>query len=446
MLLSQVAAITNGQLMGSDGNVISVNIDTRTLAQGDLYIAIVGESKNGHAYISQAITAGAAAILSDRTLDVQIPYVKVADTTTALQQLAVAQRDVCDVKTIAVTGSCGKTTTRAFLQAVFAQKGNTHASVGSFNNHIGVPLTLLALKNEHEFLISEVGTNAMGEIAPLTMMIKPDVAMITNVGPGHLEGFGSLQNIAEEKGTIFSGLSQGGTAIINSDDRFASYWRPLNQAHRILTFGIKHDADVMADNIIMDAHGYASFTLVLPETYVDVTLATLGMHNVANALAAAAAGYALGLTALQIKAGLEATVAEKHRLVKTVLPSGAILIDDSYNANPLSTEAALSLLAQKASASVLVFGDMKELGDNALALHADIGEKAKQLGLAHLYCYGDLTKQTADAFGEGAYHFDDKNRLIDQLKNELNPGQTILVKGSRSMKMEEVVAGLLSVE
>lgn len=443
MNASHIAQIINGTLHGSDVTIKNISIDTRTLLPGDVYVAIKGEYKDGHDYIPQAIEKGAACIITAKTLNISEPFIVVADTLAAFQQLAAAHRNDIDVKTIAVTGSCGKTTTRALLESVFAQAGHTHASKGSLNNHLGVPLTLLALKPEHDYFVAEVGANHMGEIASLIPSIQPDVAIITNVGPAHLEGFGSLANIAKAKAEIYGGLRNEGTAVINIDDEFAQFWLHMNKNRKVLSFGIKNDADVMADAIEVDERGRPRFTLVLPQSVTDIKLSLFGEHNVYNALAAAAAGYALGLNPLLIKAGLEQAQGETRRLVEKQTPAGITVIDDSYNANPLSTEAAIKFLVHRAKQPVFVFGDMKEMGDDEIDIHLKIGEKARQLGVSKLYCYGDLAKQTAAAFGDGAFHFEDKNALIEELKNNLSPEETVLVKGSNSMKMNEIVEALV---
>ena len=313
MTLNEIATIINGQLVGNDASVLNITIDSRALAPGDLYLALVGEHHDGHDFIDAAFKAGACAVISDRTIS-QTPYIKVTDTLAALQQLGAALRANSTAKVIAVTGSCGKTTTRAFLQSVFSEAGNTHASIGSFNNNIGVPLTLLGLTPSHDYLISEIGTNHLGEIEPLAALAKPDVAIITNVSATHLEGLGTVDNIATEKAAIFSGLSTDGVAIINADDHFASYWQNLNSHRKVVTFGIKQGANVMAEKITLDSNGFASFTLVLPGSCATIKLAMIGKHNVLNALAAASAAYAQGLSIDQIKRGLEATKTEKHRL------------------------------------------------------------------------------------------------------------------------------------
>jgi UDP-N-acetylmuramoyl-tripeptide--D-alanyl-D-alanine ligase len=443
MQSKQIAQIVDGMMHGDEVSVKKISIDTRTLELGDVYIAINGEFKDGHDYIPQAIEAGASCVISDRDLNIPVPYIKVADTLAAFQALAAAHRQQIHVKTIAVTGSCGKTTTRALLESVFAQAGNTHASKGSLNNHLGVPITLLELTTEHKYFVAEVGANHKGEIASLIPLIQPDVAIITNVGPAHLEGFGSLANIAEAKSEIYEGLNDDGIAIVNADDEFAHLWLHLNKQHKVISFGIKHDADVMADDIHIDEGGYATFTLVLPQSVIEVKLPLIGEHNVYNALSAAAAGYALGLTAQQIKQGLEQAQSVTRRLIEKQTPAGMTVIDDSYNANPVSTEAAIKLLVHRSKQPVFVFGDMKEMGADEADIHSKIGEKAKALGVSKLYCYGELAKQTAQAFGDGAFHFENKDALIEELKHNLSAKETVLVKGSNSMKMNEVVEALV---
>ena len=434
MTVTELLAATKGK---------SFSIDTRTLMPGDVYIALRGEAQDGHQFVAQAKERGASSAIVDHAVDVDIPQLIVENTEHALQQLAKQHREQLHPKVIAVTGSCGKTTTRAFLQNVFAEAGVTHASVGSFNNHIGVPLTLLKLEPTHQFLVSEVGANHVGEIANLIPLVQPDVAIITNVGPAHLEGFGSLDNVAKAKAEIYGGLAADGVAVINNDDAFADYWQTINKDRRVVTFGVNTMADVIADNIQFDERGLASFTLMLPDCdSEEVQLAVIGEHNVSNALAAAAAGYALGLTSAQIKQGLEKAQAVYGRLVEKQLPSGAVVIDDSYNANPLSTSAAIKALAKRAGERILVLGDMRELGPDGAQLHAQIGELANSLGIDAVFCYGDLTRHTVRAFGERGFYFADKAKLIEALKLALKSQQTVLVKGSHSMKMNEVVEAL----
>lgn len=444
MKSSVLAKIIGGTLIGPDVTLTGVSIDTRTLQAGEAYIAIMGEFKDGHDFIPQAIQAGAVCIVAQRDCPEVSTVIRVNDTTRALQQIAFAHRQQHNLRTVAVTGSCGKTTTRVLLQHILSQAGVTHASRGSFNNHLGVPLTLLQLQPQHEFFVAEIGANHPGEIAALVPLVQPDVAIITNAGPAHLEGFGgTVEHVARAKAEIYDGLSDTGIAVINADDAFAPFWLKRNAHRQKIQFGIHQVADVMAKAIHMDEIGHPRFTLVLPSQTVDVQLSLIGQHNVYNALAAAAGAYALGLSADQIQQGLMSAAPEKHRLIELKTPEGVTIIDDTYNANPLSTEAAIRLLVHRSAAPVLVLGDMRELGENAETLHHQLGQTAKALGVLHLYGYGECAKHAVDAFGRGAFHFHDKNALIETLKRDCVPSQTILVKGSLSMRMGEVVQAMV---
>lgn len=420
--------------------------DSRAVKAGDVFIALHGELADGHAFLKQAIEAGAVAVVTDHDVDVSVPSFVVDDTLFAFQQLAKSHREQFDVKTIAVTGSCGKTTTRALLQSVFQQAGPTLASVGSYNNHFGVPLTLFQLDHSYAYFVSEIGANHMGEIANLVPLVQPDVAIITNIGPAHLEGFGSLENTAKAKSEIYGGLNEGGVAVVNADDRFAEFLGSVNRQRRVVTFGIDHAADVMAVQVSLDVSGRPTFTLKLPSEHCEVTLQLLGLHNVYNALAAAAAGFALGLSAGQIKKGLEQAQSEKKRLNEYQILKDIVLIDDSYNANPLSTRAAIETLSHRAGKRILVLGDMLELGDEAVKMHDDIGAQAKSQGIDALYCFGELSRHAVERFGADAFHFQSREALIKSLRSQLASGQIILVKGSNSMKMFEVVEALKQIE
>lgn len=420
--------------------------DSRHVKAGDVFIALRGELADGHAFLKQAIDAGAVAVIVDHDVDVSVPTFVVNDTLVAFQQLAKNYREQFDVKTIAVTGSCGKTTTRALLQSVFQQAGPTLASVGSYNNHFGVPLTLFQLDHTYEYFISEIGANHMGEIANLVPLVQPDVAIITNIGPAHLEGFGSLENTAKAKSEIYGGLVEGGVAIVNADDQFSDFLCSVNTQRRVVTFGIDHAADIMAAHVSLDVSGRPTFTLNLPGECCEVTLQLLGLHNVYNALAAAAAGFSLGLSVDQIKKGLEQAQSEQKRLNEYQILKNVTLIDDSYNANPLSTRAAIETLSHRSGQRILVLGDMLELGDEAVKMHGDVGTHAKAQGIDMLYCFGELSRYAAESFGTGAFHFQSREALIKSLRSQLTPGQIILVKGSNSMRMFDVVEALRQIE
>jgi UDP-N-acetylmuramoyl-tripeptide--D-alanyl-D-alanine ligase len=442
MKLSQIAPVLQAQLKGQDAEFDGVSIDTRTLKPGQLYIAIRGERFDGHDFVDNAAKAGAAAAVISQETAAAIPTLKVANTRQALVELARFHRQQFPIPIIAVTGSCGKTTTKALLASVFSQAGHVLFNVSSFNNDIGVPLTLLQLGPQHQYAISEMGANHPGEIAFLTHLVHPNVAIITNAAQAHLEGFGDLNGVACAKGEIFQGLGPQGVAIINADDTYANFWRQLAGSRRVLTFGVLQPADVSARHIQYNANGQPSFELVIGSDSAPVQLQLMGRHNVHNALAAAAAGHAQGLSLTMIQAGLNAAVAEKRRLVEQHSPEGALIIDDSYNANPLSVRAAIELLALRAGERILVIGDMRELGENAASYHQEIGAAAKDSGIEQLYCYGDLSRHAAEAFGKKAHFFTDQQALIQTLKPCLRENTIVLIKGSKSMQMDKVVAAL----
>ncbi len=446
MILSQAAAITQGQLIGSDNEFSGISIDTRSLQPGQLYCAIVGETLDGHDFIQEAFTKGASAVLVSHPVTTKGSQIVVQNTRQALGALAMAHVKNLPAIKIAVTGSCGKTTTRAFLESIFSRQGNTLASVGSFNNDIGVPLTMLQLQENHQYWVQEVGTNHPGEIAALARLVQPDVAVITNVAPVHLEGFGHVEAIAREKSALYAGLSKEGTVVLNLDTPYAKAWQQQFSHHRIVTFSEKQSADVCALNITLSNEQHPSFILQIQDQQAAITLQLIGEHNVANALAAAACAYAEGLPIDKIAEGLNQTQPEKKRLVRRLGFAGATVIDDSYNANPLSVSAALQVLSQiPAACSIFVFGDMRELGVDSQAFHREIGKKAKALGITKLYCYGKEAEFAAQAFGQHAQHFTSQEALIESLKNTLNADTTVLIKGSHSMRMFTIAEALMEI-
>lgn len=442
MKLSQVAQLLHADFQGQDAEFDGVSTDTRTLKPGQLYIALRGEIFDGHNFIKEAVKAGAVGALVSQDENCGIPTLKVTNTRQALAELARFHRQQFSIPIIAVTGSCGKTTTKALLNSVFSQAGKVLANTSSFNNDIGVPLTLLQLTPAHQYAITEMGANHAGEIAFLTHLVHPDVAIITNAAQAHLEGFGDLDGVACAKGEIFQGLGLQGIAIINADDNYADFWKQLAGSRRILTFGVDRVADVSARNIQYSALGQPTFELVIKGQSASVQLQLMGAHNIHNALAAAAAGHVEGLSLEMIQAGLNAAMPEKRRLVEQRSPEGALIIDDSYNANPLSMRAAIQLLAHRSGERILVIGDMRELGEKGPQYHEEIGVEAKKCGIEQLYCYGELTRHAASAFGKKAHFFFDQKELIKALKSHLNKEVTVLIKGSNSMQMDRVVAAL----
>lgn len=444
MKLSAAAALLKAKLQGADAEFTTVSTDTRTLKSGDLFIALQGPKFNGNEFVAEATKKGAVgAIVCGELASTQLPIISVKDTKKALAQLARHQREQVQIPIVAVTGSVGKTTTRAMLASVFRQLGHVLASESSFNNDIGVPLTLMRLRSDQDYAIFELGANHIGEIAHLVELVKPSVAIITNAGPAHLEGFGSLEGVAKAKGEIYQGLKADGIAIVNNDDHFAPFWKTLIGDRRTITFGVKNAADIRATNIRLDAQGHPIFQLIMPNGEIEVVLPLMGEHNVANALAVAAAAAVFNCPISSIKKGLESVEPVKGRLVLQKGYHGATIIDDSYNANPSSVGAAIKVLAKQPGHSILVFGDMRELGPDSEKFHREIGQQALQAGIRQMYCYGPLSRCAVDAFGNNAHHFEDKQALIVALKDQLNKDNTVLIKGSLSMGMAQVAKALL---
>jgi len=390
MNLNDIEAQVEGVLHHDTGvEVTGVSIDTRTLKPGDIYIAIIGEQHDGHKFIAQAIEAGAVAAIISKPCDADVPLIEVQDTTLALGRLAAHHRCAHPVPLIAITGSCGKTTTRALTQSILEEYGSVLATSGNFNNHIGAPLTLLRLADQHQYAVVELGANHHQEIAYLTGLAEPQVAVITNAGPVHLEGFGDVPGVARAKGEIFSGLSLEGVGILNADSPYYDYWLELLGERGHVSFGIDNIASVSAYDIGFDDGGYTHFVLKTPEGEAAIRLPLLGKHNVYNALAAAAAAQSLGSDLRLIKRGLEKAAPVKKRLAKCFTKERACILDDSYNANPDSLKAAIDVLCATAGdCKVLVLGDMAELGPTAAALHQEVGQYAKAAGIRlHIHTY-----------------------------------------------------------
>lgn len=449
MKLSQAAKILEADFTGKDVYFEGVCIDTRETLAGKLFISIVGRQYDGHDFLLQALEKGAvgAVVAKSFSSQVPLPLIKVQNTREALAKLACSHRQQLSPVVIGVTGSCGKTTTKSLLKSVFSQQGKTLASQQSFNNEIGVPLTLLQIEPDHEFVICELGANHPGEIAHLTHLARPDVAIVTNAGKAHLEGFGSLQGVACAKAEIFQGLSSGGVAIINADHQYASFWKKQASSHSIITFSCEDRGDVRAESIELNEKGQPKFKLILPNrASCQVQLQLFGTHNVMNALSASAAAYAQNIPLASICAGLISTKPVAGRLLEQRGLNGAAIIDDTYNANPLSISAALLVLARRSENSFFVLGDMLELGEHSESLHQQIGWQAKRLGIRYLYCYGLHSQHAAIAFGENAFYFQDQKELVNRLCDHVNENATVLIKGSRAMGMKKIVTALVNHE
>ena len=447
LTLRQAASGIHATTQGADVTFTCVTTDSRAITPGCLFIALRGERFDGHAFVTQAIQQGAATALVDQAAAEQhreawrdLRLLVVADTRLALGQLAAFWRGQRQLRLAAVTGSNGKTTVKEMLAAILREAAGEDAVLateGNLNNDIGMPLMLLKLREQHRFAVIEMGMNHPGEIEYLTRIARPDVAVINNAGAAHLAGLGSVEEVARAKGEIFSGLASDGVAVINADDAFAALWKSLASAHTIIEFGIDHPAQVSA----MCQPGALDSELKLrtPAGECQVKLPVPGLHNVRNALAAAAAASALGISNQAIAAGLQKFAGVKGRLQRKSGLHGATLIDDTYNANPASVKAAISVLASMPGKKILVLGDMGELGADASALHRELGAAAKQAGVDILLCHGDICRAAASGFGANAWFFERIEELLADLENLLAPDVTVLVKGSRFMQMERVV-------
>ncbi|MES2502599.1 MAG: UDP-N-acetylmuramoyl-tripeptide--D-alanyl-D-alanine ligase [Pseudomonadota bacterium] len=444
MQLSIIAKAVNGQLLGTDCEVLSVGTDSRAIVSNQLFVAIKGENFDGNQFAETAIQQGAAAVLVSDAQTKARPAIVVDDTKLALGQLAKYWRNQFDSPVIAITGSNGKTTTKEMLSAILVaatkDAASVHATAGNLNNDIGMPLTLLKLRKEHTYAVIEMGMNHLGEIDYLSRIAQPNVALINNAGTAHIGELGSRENIAKAKGEIFNGLDANGVAVINADDAFCAYWQSLNVGKKIITFSLNKAADVTASYEELD--GLSHMQLTTPTGSIALKLNVLGKHNIANALAASAAAVALGVSNQDIANGLQNMQAVHSRLQRKAGLNGALLIDDTYNANPDSMKAAIDVLAAMDGTRIFVMGDMGELGADAPAMHAEIGAYAKQKGIENLLAFGALSANTVVAFGKAAQHFSDLNDLISNVKNLMQKNVTVLVKGSRFMKMERVVAPL----
>ncbi|MDO8350286.1 MAG: UDP-N-acetylmuramoyl-tripeptide--D-alanyl-D-alanine ligase [Gallionella sp.] len=458
MLLTQAAKVLNARLIAADqdGQFGAVSTDTRKLQAGDLYIALRGEHFDGADFVAQAAASGAVAALINKDsfekltspLNPAFPIMLVGDTRIALGQLAAHWRNQFDIPLVAITGSNGKTTVKEMLAAILRAAAGSDDAVlatqGNLNNDIGMPLTLLKLNAQHRYAVIEMGMNHPGEIDYLTRIARPQVALINNASGAHLEGMGSVEAVAHAKGEIFAGLQHEGSAIINADDAYAPLWRSLASVHSLLEFGLNSEADVSGV-----WHPRATGLRLIAQTPSGDFTADLqvpGEHNARNALAATAAAIALNLSLESIVAGLENFSGVAGRLQRKAARQGAVVIDDTYNANPASLQAAIAVLAQAAGRRVLVLGDMGELGENAASFHAGIGITAREAGIERLYALGELSRNAVREFGSEAQHFNCVEDLQNALEKELHAGTSVLVKGSRFMKMERVVKYLVSGE
>jgi UDP-N-acetylmuramoyl-tripeptide--D-alanyl-D-alanine ligase len=428
---------------GRNATFNGVTTDSRQIQPADLFVALRGERFDGHAFVDAALSSGAAAALVERGTTLQAgdaPLMFVRDTREALGRLAAFWRVRFTLPLAAVTGSNGKTTVKDMLATMLraaAGEKTVLATAGNLNNDIGVPLMLLRLRDQHRYAVIEMGMNHLGEISYLTGLARPSVALVTNAGVAHIGEVGSRKAIARAKGEIYAGLGEAGVALINADDEFAPLWREVNRERTVIEFGMEKPAPVSAQ-FELSALG-SLMSISTPDSAYVARLQVPGLHNVRNALAAAAAAYALGVAPGDAAAGLTAYAGTKGRLQRKAARGGAALIDDTYNANPDSVKAAIAVLAAAAGKRVLVLGDMGELGETGPALHTEVGEEARRAGIDHLFTLGELSEGAARAFGSGGKHFRDLDDLCAALEPLLGRDTTVLVKGSRFMRMERVV-------
>lgn len=443
MDLLTAARATAARLIGDNVTFCGVSTDSRSIAAGELFVALRGENFDGHEYVAAAQMRGAVAavVAADAAESLRalgLPLLQVAETRLSLGALAADWRSRFTLPMIAVTGSNGKTTTKemiaSILKAAFAEA--VLSTQGNYNNDIGLPLTLLRLNATHRAAIIEMGMNHPGEIPYLAGIAHPTVAVVTNAQRAHLAGMGSLEAIASEKGSIFSGLDENGIAVFNADDLWADLWRAQSRGLGVMTFGLEQAADVTGKSTL---HGLENrLTVCAPQGRFEVLLALPGQHNARNALAAATACLAAGVSLEAVQAGLAGFRGLKGRLQRRVALHDSVLLDDTYNANPDSVRAGIDVLATTIGKKVLVLGDMGEIGEMSAQFHDEIGGYAKSQGIDRLFALGEASALAAHNFGSGGEHYTHVDQLIEALTAELTPETTVLVKGSRFMRMERV--------
>jgi UDP-N-acetylmuramoyl-tripeptide--D-alanyl-D-alanine ligase len=439
MRLSEAAIATHGIVIGNDVEFTSVGTDSRAITQGQLFVALKGDHFDGHDYVAQSLAQGAAAALIENNENA--PAVKVKDARLALGDLAAYWRKKINAPIVAITGSNGKTTVKEMLAAILKVAAGSDSKVlatqGNLNNDIGMPLTLLRADYHHSYVVLEMGMNHSGEISYLTNIAKPNFALVNNAGLAHVGELGSVEAIAQAKGEIFQGLALDGTAIINADDVYSDLWKSLASKYQQITFGLEATADVTASYELNGSTSHVS--LKAPNGEVEFTLPASGLHNVKNALAASTAAIALNVSLQSIAEGLSGFSGAKGRLQQKQGQFDAQVIDDTYNANPASMKAAVDVLSAREGKRFMVMGDMGELGADAGLMHAEIGSYAKQSGIDALFVLGDLSQEAVKAFGSGAQHFENAESLSEAVLNRMDKVTTVLVKGSRFMRMERVV-------
>ena len=450
--LSELATVLDAELTGEDRVITGISIDSRSIQPGELFIAIKGPHFDGHGYLQSALEAGAAGALVQGSVDIEgLSSIKVADTFVALGKLGAFNRSLFRKPLVAITGSCGKTSVKEMLAAILNEAGETLATKGNLNNGFGAPLTLFGLADGHEFAAIELGTSSPGEIEYISNLTRPDVSVITNAAETHLDELKTVAGVAHEKGFILDALNEEGVAILNRDDAFFNEWqmRTLSDhEHRqVLSFSLYNaEADCFASDVESTSKGMR-FRLNLKGDSRVLTIAFWGEHQVQNACCAALSAHAAGLALDNIVQGLENARPYQRRGQRFQLDEQTLVIDETYNANPKATLAAVDQLADCDGHTVMVLGDMLDLGDVSVQRHLDVGEYARTKGVNFFAAFGSASRNAVAGYGEGALHFEDKESLSDWLKSLLkqldDEQKTILVKGSRGMGMLDIVRSLV---
>lgn len=441
MKLSEIAKCL-GLNCTEEQEILGVSIDSRKTKPHDLFVAFHGEHVDGHDFIRDAIQNGATAILAQKPVEnLSVPIFVVKDCLEALTKIAVVHRQSLKLKVLALTGSNGKTTVKEMLACILPT--SAFISHGNFNNQLGVPINMMSLKSDNDFAVFELGANMLGDIAHTAELVQPDITLINNIGPAHLGKFGSIEKIALAKGEIYQKLSPQGVAVINDDDRFSHFWDALVQHHEVLRYSSKHPADVWASNVISHEKDSYHFLLHFGHQNIAIQLSVPGCHQVDNALAAASMALAAGMSLEQIKQGLESFSGVQGRLNFKVGLNHSVVIDDTYNANAASMEAGLKVLTSQKGKKIFVMGDIGELEHYAESEHARVGKIAKELGIHELLAVGQQSQLAVKSFGQGAIHFHSQDELLNYLKPHLSKDVSVLVKGSRSSKMENIVKQII---
>jgi len=433
---SDLAKIEHDAVYADDFTIDQLCTDTRTIKKGDTYLAIKGDRFDGHAFVDAAVSSGASSLVISEVINAEVPTLKVNDTTVSLGNIAKLYRSSLPARVIGITGSNGKTTVKEMVSSICRESGSITATIYNNNNTIGVPLTLLSASAHDDYVVVEMGTSEQGEIAYLSNIVKPDVSVITNVSESHLSGIGKRDDVFTEKSAIITGTRKGGTVVINQDDSYADQAKELVSTASMLTYGFSSDSDVYgeykntSDGVNVSVHS--------PAGDFEYRLLLRGKHNVSNSFAAIALCSAAGIDVPSIIKGLENYTGTSGRLQVTQLDRGVRLIDDSYNANPASSKAALDVLSEYHGRKVFIFAGMAELGDQEVMLHESIGRKANEVGVDVLVTFGDMADSTARSFEGEKLRFDAIDDLNSKLKSYIEPGDVVLVKGSRRFQLDRV--------